>query len=41
MEVSQVIKALLEIKVEYPSMSHDEILQVMLIKTLMEIRGKL
>ena len=41
MEVEKIVDALLEIKAQFPSMSNAEVLKVMELKILLEIRAKL
>jgi len=41
MKASEVVEQLVAIKKEFTNMTSDEVLQVMLIKTLIEIKGKI
>ena len=41
MEVNAVIKALQEIRVEYPNLTNDEVLKIMELKILMELKSVL
>ena len=41
MKVEKVVEMLQEIREKYPSLSNDEVLKILEIKTLIEIRSKL
>jgi len=41
MEVKELVEQLLKIKTAYPNLTNDEVLKLLELKTLIEIKGKI